>query len=129
MINIRIIPVYVNYYSHICRYLIGRNYPMYIIEQNNGFPHHIPLSRFNRTDWIFGIIKRHSEKKNNLVNKYRRKYFILWWNINSTIKFVPGKSYYVEKVPLGTILIRNCPWNWIKYYIRKVPSGTFIITQ
>ena len=29
----------------------------------------------------------------------------LWRNISSTIMFVPWKFYYVEKVPLGTILI------------------------
>jgi hypothetical protein len=30
---------------------------------------------------------------------------VVWRNISSTIMFVPRKFYYVEKVPLGTILI------------------------
>ena len=65
-------------YIHVCRYLIGRETIPHITEQNIGFPlaHHIPLSRFNRTDWIFVMIKRHSERKTNLVSKYQRKYFI-----------------------------------------------------
>ena len=91
-------------YSSLCKLLqLYWSKLSHIIVQNNGFPHHIPLSRFNRTDWIFVMIKRHSEKKKNYVNKYQRKYFIC----QTTVKLKNCEHTYIFCILVVLTLVKS----------------------